>query len=209
MNGFFQLARLTLTNTPAAWQQLRMRLPHPAERWSLLFATVILSALVAWLLSQILGPATVPPGADPALQVMATIRQLLEERPLTFTSLQLSWLLFAVVAVTLVGRLFGGRARLDEVVLATGWMKAIMLVVQVLQVIVVNLSMGLAAMLSVAESALYLFLAVRLTQTVHGFSSMFKVAVMMILAFFVILFALALLLVLLGLAPAGVPTHAL
>ena len=206
MNGFFRLAGLTLTDTPAAWRQLRTRLPYPRERWFLLFATVILSSLVAWTLSRMLGPYATPTDGDPTLQVMTMMRRLLEERPLTFASLQFLWMILAIGAVTFIGRLFGGRARLDDVVLAAGWMKTIMLAVQVLQLVLVNLSLGMAAMLSMAESVLYLYLAVRLTQTVHGFSSAFKVALIMIAGFFVILFALAFLLVLLGFAPAGVAT---
>ena len=204
MRGFFRLAGMTLTDTQAAWQRLRARLPHPHERWLLLVAAVILSTLAAWTMGRLLAPIAPPATGDPAAEMMALMRRQLEERPLAFTAIQFLWLVFAIGAVTMIGRLFGGRARFDEVVLAAGWMKALLLVVQLAQLAVMTLSMGLAAMLALVESVLYLFLAVRLTQVVHGFSSPARVALAMLACFFLILFAVALRLTVFGLVPTEV-----
>lgn len=201
MSGLLQLAGTTLTDTRAAWQSLRARLPGASERWLLLVATVILSTLAAWAMSRLLPPLAPPTNGDPAAEVMALMRRQLEQRPLLFTAIQFLWLVFAIGTVTYIGRLFGGRARFDEVVLAAGWMKALLLVLQLAQLAVMTLSMGMAAMLAMVESVLYLFLAVRLTQVVHGFSSPAKVALAMLATFFLILFAVALRLTVFGLAP--------
>lgn len=201
MRGFLHLARATLLDTPSAWQTLRTRLPGPAERWLLLLAMVALSTLAAWAMSRMLTPHAPVPGADPAADMMALMRRQLEERPLLFTAIQLLWVVFAIGTVTMIGRLFGGRARFDEVVLAAGWMKALLLVVQLAQLAAMTVSMGMAAVLAMAETVLYLFLAVRLTQVVHGFSSPTRVALAMLGTFFLILFAVALRLTVFGLAP--------
>lgn len=201
MRGFFQLVGATLTDTPAAWRQLQARLPYPYERWLLLVAALVVSALTAWAMNRLLAPYAPPPGQDAAMDVMAMMRGQLEARPLGFTAVQFLWLVFAIGAVTYIGRLFGGHAQFDDVVLAAGWMKVILLIVQMMQLVALTVSIGVAAMLAMAESALYLFLAVRLTQIVHGFSSPFRVALVMLAAFFLILFAVALRLSVFGLAP--------
>lgn len=199
-----RLALLTVSDPQAAWDRIRALAIPLRERWLALIATVALSTLCAWLLNHILGGASQPgppPGTDPASDILAAMRTQLDRRPITFAGVQLAWTVVLVGIVTYVGRLFDGRARYEDVLLATVWMKLILLGVQVVQLLVVPFSVGVAALLAMAETILYLLLAVRLVQVVHGFRSPARVGLVMVIAFFVIIFALTLRLVLFGPTP--------
>lgn len=204
LRALLRLAGATITTPEAAWAQIQAQALPRRARWAALVAVVAVSTLCAWALNHLLGGATPPgppPGTDPTADLLAMMRAQLEHQPLTFAGIQLVWLAVLVGVVTYVGRLLGGRARYDDVLLAAAWMKAILLTVQVAQLVLVPVSMALAALLALAETILYLLLAVRLVQVVHGFRSPARVGLVMMISFFVIVLALALRLVLFGPTP--------
>ncbi len=204
LRDLLRLAAMTVTAPQDAWARLEARAIPRQERWLALVVLVVLSTMVAWAMSVMLSagaPPGPPPGTDPTWDLMGLMRAQLEQRPLTFAAIQMGWMVALIGIVTYVGRLFGGRARYDDVLLAAVWMKAILLAVQLLQLVLIPVSMALAALLALAETILYLLLAVRLTQVVHGFRSPARVGLVMVIAFFVIIFALALRLVLFGPTP--------
>lgn len=199
-----RLALLTLTDPQSAWDRLRARAVPVRDLWLALVALVALSTLLAWALSHMLdlpsqpGPA---PGTDPAWDVLAAMRAQLEQRPVVFAGVQLLWTVVLVGLATYVGRLFDGHARFEDMLLAAVWMKMILLAVQALQLVAVPFSLGLATLLAMAESALYLVLAVRLVQVAHGFRSPGRVALVMVASFLVVILALSLRLMLFGPTP--------
>lgn len=204
LRDLLRLAALTVAAPQDAWARLEARAIPRQMRWAALVVLVVLSTMAAWAMSVLLSagaPPGPPPGIDPTWDVMALMRAQLEQRPLSFAVIQMGWMVALIGVVTYVGRLFGGRARYDDVLLAAVWMKAILLAVQVLQLVLIPVSMALAALLALAETLLYLVLAVRLVQAVHGFRSPARVGLVMAISFFVILFALALRLVLFGPTP--------
>lgn len=197
-----RLALTTITDPAAAWVQLKARALPRRELWLALAAVVALSTLAAWTLSRVLG-ATAPP--DAAWDMMAAMREQLEQRPVTFALVQFGWTAVLIGAATYIGRLFDGHARYDDLLLAMVWMKTILLVLQVVQVALVPVSLGLAAVLAMVETGLYLLLAVRLTQVAHGFRSPLKVGGVMLASVLIAILALALRLVLFGPAPPELP----
>ena len=196
--AFFRLAGLTLAQPVEAWAEIRALNMDIRDRWLALIGLIALSTLIAWLMDAQLAPLISRP-QDPAAQLMETMRLQLEQRPLVFAAGQLVGNIVTVALVTRIGRFFGGHGRFEDVLLAAVWMKAMLLVLQFAQLIFIGIALPIAAMLTMVETMAFLYLALRLTQVVHGFRSPLRVAVGMVLSFLVLMFALTTLMVLLGL----------
>lgn len=199
-SGFAYLARLTFRDPVEAWRRISGLGLTTRDRWLALMALIAVSTLAGWMMDALLSPLAPPPG-DATAQLMEAVRLQLEHRPLVFAIIQLAGSIVTIALVTRIGRIFGGRASFDDVLLAAVWMKALLLVLQLGQLFLVSFALPIAAILAMIETLAFLYLAVRLTQVVHGFSSPFRVAIGMIASFFVLILALTTVMVLLGLSP--------
>lgn len=198
--GFARLAGQTLLQPEAAWQRLRALPFGPREHWLALLALTVVGTLAAWLTDALLGPVGPVPD-DPPARMMEAVRLQLQHRPVVFAAMQLAGTVLLIALVTRIGRLFGGRAGFNDVLLAAVWMKAMLFVLQLGQLVLVHFAIGLAALLAMVETVLFLYLAVRLTQVVHGFRSPLLVAVGMAASFLALVFGASILLMLFGLTP--------
>lgn len=196
--AFAHLARLSFLQPAEAWRRINALGLDMRSRWLALIALVVLSTLIGWMIDAMLAPLA-PAPEDATAQVMEIVRLQLQHRPFAFALVQLVGTVITIALVTRIGNLFGGHGRFEDVLLAAVWMKTLLLVLQLGQLLLVGIALPLAAVLAMVETVVFLYLAVRLTQVVHGFQSPFLVAAGMIASFLVVMLALATVMVMLGL----------
>ena len=195
-----ELQQLQTLLQPLVAADLLAREYRPEVWRQALIGLIALSTLIAWLMDAQLAPLISRP-QDPAAQLMETMRLQLEQRPLVFAAGQLVGNIVTVALVTRIGRFFGGHGRFEDVLLAAVWMKAMLLVLQFAQLIFIGIALPVAAMLAMVETMAFLYLALRLTQVVHGFRRPLLVAVGMAASFLALVFGASILLMLFGLTP--------
>lgn len=162
-------------------------------RWMGLLLAVTVSAVLAWLSSR-LYPL---PDGQTSIPILA-----LTSQPLVLAGIQLIAVLLAAGLMAGVGRMFGGEGRFEDALLLTVWIEMVLLVVQAVQIVASLALPGLAMILGIAAIALFLYLTVQFTKTLHGFTSGIKVFLGIIGTAFVAGFALSFIAAVLGLMPA-------
>lgn len=192
------LGWLTIRDTGAAWPRLRALRLSVAELWMALAGLVAIAALLGWVATQIFPP---PPPTPEQPDFLAALIRLLSQSPLTVAAMQFAGLAGAAALLALAGRAFGGQASFADALLAVVWLESIMLVAQLAQLAIVLLLPFIAGFTQLAELALYVFLAVRLTQVPHGFRNPLLVALGMVATLMAVSLLLAMLMVTLGLVP--------
>lgn len=185
------LIGLTLRNPEAAAGVLMgSRLPMQA-RWMALFLAVSLSAMLAWLSSQLF---PLPEGE--AVAVLSLTMQ-----PLVMASMQLCAIVIAAGLMAAVGRLCGGQGNFADALLLTVWIEVVLLVLQAVQIVATVILPPFAGLLGILAVALFLWLTVHFTKALHGFRSGFKVLVGIVATAFLAGFALSVIAAALGLFP--------
>ncbi len=127
-----------------------------------------------------------------------------EEGPLTGQSaialglIQGAFLFVIVHAITQIGRLFGGTGEFDDALALITWLQFIFLLVQVVQLAAMVLVPPLAGLITIAALALFFWLLVNFIAVMHGFSSVGQVFLMTLVSFVALIFALSLVLAVLG-----------
>ena len=171
MNAAFVMSavRLTLRDPRAAVAWLRGLRLTPADVLSAAIAVAAVSTLLGW--AAIAGAPDIE-GEGPWT--------LLATQPMTMAGLQLFALLFGAMLMRVAGRAFGGLAGFSDCLLVLVWIEVILTAVQAVQVAMMLLFPATATLLTVLGFALFLYLIVRLTTAVHGFSSPVLVAMGMI-----------------------------
>ena len=188
LGPLLRMARDTVAN-PREGAETVLALGLPRRALWLAFALVI---VLSMLLGDILyllaglpqgGPLTGPMGASPVVM----------------GGLQAGFLYLMAHAITQIGRLFGGTGRFEEALALIIWLQFIFLCVQVVQLIALVALPPVAGLITILALGLFLWLLVNFIAALHGFTSLGMVAVMTILSAFALLFALSLVLTLLGL----------
>ena len=174
----------------AARLLIGLNLPMPA-RWMALFLAVSVSGLLAWLGNQV---APIPD------EFRTTLRDAMSQ-PLVMAAIQLGAVMIAAGLMSAVGRAFGGHGRFHDALLLTVWIEAVLLLFQFLQIISALIIPVLASMLGMIAFVLFFWLTVQFTRELHGFTSGFKVLLVMIGTAFVLGFLLSILAVSFGLLP--------
>lgn len=186
-----QLAALSLREPRAGAREV-MRLAEVrldrAARWQALLLVVVLSAVVGEL-AEILAPAA---GAG-AMRLF--------QSPITVAALQMGLLVVSIHAVFWIGRAAGGNGSFHDSLLLMTWMQAILLAVQVVQVLALVLVPPLAGMIGIAGLALSLWLMTGFVAELHGFASMGRVFLGIVAATFALAFATSILLMAIGVFP--------
>lgn len=184
------LARQTLRNPEAAAHWLIAQGWPMQVRWMALVLAVSLSGVLAFV-STLLFP--VPEGEAAMLPIAG--------QPLVLAGMQLSAIVLGAGLMAGVGRLFGGHGRFEDALLLAVWIEAMLLVVQVVQIVVSLILPPLAGMLGIIAIALFLWLTVQFTKALHGFTSGPKVLFVMFATLMVMGFVLSFFMAALGLMP--------
>ncbi len=157
------LARLTLSDPRAAARALMNDTAAQARAVELAGLVVIIGVAFSYLLSVLL------PG--PTVAVLDTMLS----RPLLYALIQFMLLMVSVLAIFMIGRLFGGTGSFEQTLLLSVWLQFYMLVVQVAAVGVVLLVPGLSGLLNIAILIYFLWLTVNFIAELHGFRSLWKI----------------------------------
>lgn len=153
------LMRMTLRDPLAGFRVLKAKPWQPGDRWALIFATAASSAILSWLSTVLLAG----PGAE------AGVLGFLSVSPISMASVQVVSAAFGAYLLAEVGRIFGGTGRFADALLAVGWIEAIMVALQTLQLAMTLVLPSLGALLGIAALLLAAYLMVALTMAVHGF----------------------------------------
>lgn len=158
-----ELMRLTIRNPLGGWLALAARNWSLADRWGLVFATAAASAVLSWAGAQLL----------PASAGDAGLLAILAASPMSMAGVQVASAALGAFLLSEVGRVFGGRGRFPDALLAVGWIEAIMVAFQVVQLLVTLILPPpldlLGALVGIASLLLAAYLMVGLTMAVHGF----------------------------------------
>lgn len=188
------LMRMTLRDPLTGFRVLKAKPWQPGDRWALIFATAACSAILSWL-SALLLP--VPEGG-------AGMLGMLTASPISMASVQVASAAFGAYLLAEVGRIFGGAGRFSDALLAVGWVEAIMLALQTLQLVVTLVLPPLGAILGIATLLLAAYLMVALTMAVHGFRNPLLVVLGILGTVMLTSFLLSILAATLGILP-GAP----
>ena len=153
------------TPKSAAAELLRIRASR-AQRYELALLVVVLGGLASRLLV----------GSNPAEDSEAGGQSWLAS-PFGAAAMEAGLLSIVVLGTTLVGRLFGGKATLDDSVLLISWLQLVSVFVQsALAIILQFLPLGLNGGMLTVGAVFYLFwMYVCFVTVLHGFQSTAKV----------------------------------
>jgi len=178
------LLRETLTDPKSAAARI-MAIPLPmSARWQALLLVVVLSVLFGQISVMLMVGAGLP-------------------SPLQAGIVQGGALLIMVFAAHVVGRMMGGRGQFEEALILVAWLQAVMVALQVAQVVALLVVPALSSLIGVLGMALFLWLLTNFVSVLHGFASLGKVFGGILLTLFGIAMVLAIVMQMLGIAPPG------
>lgn len=124
--------------------------------------------------------------------------------PLGAFAFQYAMIMVTAIMVCYGGRMFGGKAGLDDSLLAVTWLQFVMLVVQIVQMAALILMPPLSLLIFMAAMILLIYLLVNFIMEIHGFKNPLAVVAGIVAAFFAVALVLSILLALLGFGLDGV-----
>jgi len=176
----------------AARRILGLDLPAPVL-WQALALVVVLSAIAAQVSALVLsGPVSEGETLLPFAQ-----------SPLLVGLIQGAILVIMVFAVHWIGRSFGGIGRLEDSIASVTWLQFLLVCLQVVQFGIGFLSPALSGLVGLAGIVFFFWLLTQFVMVVHQFESAAMVFVMIVVSLLAIVFALSLVLTLLGLTVSG------
>lgn len=163
LTDFLKAARYTVREPRAAarWV-LQLGLPVPA-RWTALALMAVLSTLLVMLDLQIIGA----PG-DPMLQAALA-------NPMPLAAVQMLILALSAWLMARIGQIFGGTGQFSDAVMLVVWMQAVLLVLQVAQILAALVSLPLSEVVAFAGFAISMWLMTNFVAELHGFTSLTRV----------------------------------
>ncbi|MCB6177143.1 YIP1 family protein [Rhodobacter sp. Har01] len=159
---------------------LRMDLPRGA-RWAALTLTAVASALLVFVAQAISPP-------------MEGLASLFFASPFRAAAVELAMLAISALLVHTVGRAWGGTGSPDDAVLLVAWLQAIMLAIQLLQIVLLLAVPPLALPLGLLSIGLFFWLASNFIAELHGFSSTLRVFGAILLVMFGLVVVISLIL---------------
>jgi len=189
-----ELMRMTVRDPQAGFRTLQAKPWGPGDRWALIFATAAASAILSWLGAALMG------GTEEG-----GVLGLLSASPISMASVQVVSAAFGAYLLAEVGRIFGGTGRFLDALLAVGWIEAIMVALQTIQLAVTVILPPLGALVGIASLLLAAYLMVALTMAVHGFRNPLMVVMGILGTVMLTSFLLSILAATLGILP-GAPT---
>ncbi len=140
-------------------------------------------------------------------EVVALVLGTPEAGPLTGQSsltlglMQAAFLFLAVHAITYIGRLCGGTGDFDGALALMTWLQFVFLLIQLVQLFLLLTAPPLAAIVTLIAIGLFFWLLVNFIAVLHDFESVGMVFFMTLVSFVGIVFAISLVLTILGLTP--------
>ena len=195
----FNLSDLVKT----AWESVRdpragarqiMTISMPLRyRWEALFLIVVLSVLLTQITLVFTGQSGGIIVGGPGLST-----------PLALGVMQLVMLVVMVFAIYLIGRRSGGTGSLGDTILLVTWLQFILICLQVLQTVAFMLVPVVGNLLGLAGFALFFWLLANFVTELHGFTSLGRVFVSILIAMVGFAIFLSVVLSVLGVEVAGV-----
>lgn len=186
-----QLMVQTIRNPLVTWEQLRQLRLTVTEAWMLVIITSALAAILAWI-----GTLLLPASAEVGGALGALSRS-----PISMAGVQLGAATLAAFLMAEVGRIFGGKGRFAEALLAVGWIEAIMIVLQAFQLVLTVILPPLGALVGLATVVIAAYLVVAMTMAVHGFRNPLFVVLGIIATVMLVSFLMTMVAASLGLMP--------
>lgn len=194
---FLELLRLTLTRPREAGERvIAMALPVRALWLALALASVLLSLAVTALLQ--LAPK--PPGAQGQIIALSPAYH----SPLIFALVQWGQAVITVFVFYWIGRVFGGRGRMADMLAVTVWLQLVTLVMACGLFVLGLVLPALGAMVMLAALIWGLWVTASLIAAAHRFESTFTGALVFLAAIVALALGMMLFAGLLGLTSAGV-----
>lgn len=106
------------------------------------------------------------------------------QSPLLLAAVLGGLLALTVFCIHYIGRSFGGEGRFSESLTAVVWLQLLLLMAQVLQFVLLAISVGLANFFSLALGVFSMWLFVNFVTVVHGFRSLLNVFIVIVIATF-------------------------
>ncbi len=185
--AFLSLALQTIA-APRDVARLLMSANLSREALLTAFGLVIIASGLVFHVSNLLSPGPVP---------------VMLADPIRFVILQAVVQGATIAALTGMGRIMGGTARLSDIAVLMIWLNAIRVVVLVLLSVLMMVS-GLLSMLVIfAMTALGFWITLNFIDEAHGFENLFKAFGTLVLGLLAMAFALSFLLTLAGVSPEG------
>lgn len=153
---------------------------QPGERLGLLALVAILNVLAVELFVRL-----TPDTPDPFIAAFI-------DRPAAFAGMQLGGMLLMAGLIHGVGRLFGGQGRMVKALDIVIWLQAILLVLQVGQILAMVLLPPLALVFGLASVGVLLWMLPQFVAELHGFRSAFVTFLGMVGTAAILLVALSL-----------------
>lgn len=181
------LVRLTFAK-PREAAQVVMRMPLALQdRW----AAVALMAVLSAFLMQAMA-ALIPPAVGPNGEVLQPVGPFFWAGMVAIGMVLTASLAFAV------GRWRGGKGELADAVILIAWLQFIQLLIVVLQLVLLVTVPLLTPVVEIGAVLLFLWLLVNFVAEMHGFRSLGLVFLGVVVTFVVAVFAMSLLLMMLG-----------
>lgn len=187
--GILSLAAQTVVSPRDVARLLLSIRPGTEALWTAFALVVVLNTLV-FSASHLLAPVPVP-------GVLAN--------PAVFAAMQAAVLASTIAALTWVGGLFGGTARLRDMALLLIWMQALRVLAQALMALVLPLPLApvLGTGVFMAITGLGLWILLNFIDEAHGLGSLLKAGAVAGLGLLAMAFALSIVLALAGVDPNG------
>lgn len=185
-----ELARETLTQPRRILARVLAQGLTAADRWQAFAAVIAVSTLLSWLFIMAVDRDGSLIAITPNPVMLAVANALL--------------LLGVTLAVHAIGRGFGGTGRFSEALLAITLLQAIMLVVQVAQMLILLVSIPVGELFGIVALVLLLWLFANFIMQLHGFQSLARVAIGIVVVFIALSMLLSMILVIIGLSGPGV-----
>lgn len=192
--AIWPLVRQTLCEPREAARRILSLGLSAREGWLVLAAMAALNTFVYSL------SARINPSTDPA---MAGVMIPASEAPLVFAVALFAALAVTALAFAYAGRALGGQARMADMLVLMAWMQALRLMVQLALVVLALALPALAGIVVIVAAIWGLYILLAFMAEAHGFSSLWRAAGALVIAFAGLVFGLSLLLSLLGVRVTG------
>jgi hypothetical protein len=179
-----RLARLTATDPRGGMRAvLTLGLPSGAA-WAALALTAVVSSLLVHL-----GARMAPPPEGSAIYAV------LLASPFRTAAIQAAGLVLSALVIHAVGRMFRGRGRIEDSVLAVALLQVFLIALQVAQLGALLVFPLLSGLIGLASMVVFLWLLTAFVAEVHGFRSLLAVLLGIVATVFVLSLLLSFVLV--------------
>ena len=194
------LMRESLTDPRAVTRRITgLGLPS-AVLWQGLAVAVILTVLLEQALFWLGGGGALPDPAtlDPMDAQMVEMTRLYAENPIAMVLIQGGFAVIGIFAIHIVGRACGGQGTFEDALAMVAWFQAILLALQIAQVLAGLVLPPLSGLIAQATLVLFFYLLTMFTAELHGFQSPGVVFAMIIATMVALAFAMTVILALFG-----------